>query len=287
MQSLKTSSRPAAAPEGAGAEARRRAAASASASPPFLHTLSVLLFVALLMLLAAGLYRGRYFDRLAGYVAPRLEAYFHNAGIHVQKIVVKGQVNLADADILAALGIATGQSLFGFDAQEAQQRLMRLQLVKSARVMRMLPSTLLVEIEERAPFARWQRGDRTDLIDRDGVVLSGAAKTDGNAYPLVAGEGAGAVAEQLIRLMTVHERLAEAVAMARFVAGERWDLVARSGAVVRLPANEVALALARFVRLPDWAQLLAEAGTVVDMRLPDRAFVRRDRPPVATAASAG
>jgi cell division protein FtsQ len=247
----------------------------------------VLLFVALLMLLAGGLYQGRYFERLAGFAAPRIEAYFHNAGIYVQKIVVEGQVNLKDEDILAALGISTGQSLFGFDAQEAQQRLLQLRMVRSARVMRLLPSTLLVEIEERSPFARWQHGDRTDLIDREGAVLSAEAKAGGTALPLVAGEGAETEAEPLIRLMTVHERLAEGVAMARFVAGERWDLVAKSGAVIRLPANDVALALARFVRLPDWRDLLDQPGVVVDMRLPDRAFVRRDAPPVATAARAG
>lgn len=289
MQSLTTPSRSSDAPDGAAIETCRSEARGTQ--PPLADGLwrgaIGVLSLLMLLLFAAALQQGGYFARVAEYLTPRVDRYLHNAGISARKIVIKGQVNLRDAEVIAALGISAGQSLFGFDALEAQKRLSQLQLVRGARVMRLLPSTLLVEIEERVPFARWAHDERVDLIDRDGVVLDDIAHIDAAAYPLVAGAGAGAVAEPLIRLMSSHEELAESIGMARFTPVRRWDLVVRSGAVIKLPADDIALALARFLRLPGWRDLLQQADMVIDMRLPDRAFVRRAAPRQAANTSAG
>jgi len=229
----------------------------------------------MLLLIIGGLFAGGYFERLRVWLEGPTETYLRNAGITLDKILIKGQRHLNDQRIIKALGIRTGQSLFGFDARKAQERLAALGMVREARVMRMLPSTLLVEIRERVPFARWLHDGEIELIDRDGVVLSGVSEDEGDRYPLVAGKGAAVRARRLLRILSVHQEVAKELKMAQLVSGRRWNLYARNGALIKLSADNLAMGLARFVRLPEWRALLRQPGLVVDLRVPDRAYLLR------------
>jgi cell division protein FtsQ len=229
-----------------------------------------------LALFSVGLAYGGFFERMRSSLSAPVENYLLNAGIILKKIHIKGQVNLGDEQVIAALGIRSGQSLFGFDAINAQKQLAKLGQIKTARVMRLLPSTLLVEIEERVPFARWLHDGQTDLVDRDGFVLHELSAAQNSHYPLVVGLGAGEKAAQLIRILSTHEDLAGRIKMAERVAQYRWNLHAKSGAVIKLPQADLALGLARFISLPDWSELLSRKNLVVDLRQPGQAFVRED-----------
>ena len=225
------------------------------------------------MMFLVGLHYGGYFERVRHLASGVLETYFLTAGIVLQEIHIKGQVNLRDEQIIAALGIRSGQSLFGFDAAKAQKRLSLMGQIKSARVMRLLPSKLLVEIEERAPFARWMHQGRLDLIDKDGVVLRTLAQTDRSKYPLVLGAGADKKAAALIRILSTHPGLAQHMKLAERVGQYRWNLHAKSGALIKLPPTDLALGVARFVSLPNWQALLTRKNLVVDLRQASQAFV--------------
>ncbi len=232
-----------------------------------------MLVACMLALFLVGLFYGGYFERVRLLASSMVEAYFLNAGIVLQEIHIKGQVNLRDEQIVAALGIRSGQSLFGFDATKAQKQLSMLGQVKSARVMRLLPSKLLVEIEERVPLARWIHEGQIDLIDKDGVVLRTLSSLDQSGHPLVAGAGADKKASALIRILSTHRGLAQHIKLAKRVGQYRWNLHANSGALIKLPPADVALGVARFVSLPDWQTLLTRKNLVVDLRQSSQAFV--------------
>ena len=227
----------------------------------------------MLMLFLVGLHYGGYFERVRLLASSMVETYFLTAGIVLHELHIKGQVNLRDDQIVAALGIRSGQSLFGFDATKAQKRLSLMGQIKSARVMRLLPSKLLVEIEERAPFARWMHQGRLDLIDKDGVVLRNLSRAEQSNFPLVLGAGADKKAAALIRILSTHPGLAQHMKLAERVGQYRWNLHAKSGALIKLPPTDVALGVARLVSLPDWQALLTRKNLVVDLRQASQAFV--------------
>ncbi len=231
------------------------------------------LVACMLALFLVGLTYGGYFERVRILASSMVETYFLSAGIVLQEIHIKGQVNLRDEQIVAALGIRSGQSLFGFDAKKAQKQLSMLGQVKSARVMRLLPSKLLVEIEERVPLARWIHEGRIDLIDKDGVVLRTLSSLEQSDHPLVSGAGAEKKASALIRILSTHRGLAQHMKLAERVGQYRWNLHAKSGALIKLAPADLALGVARFVSLPDWQVLLTRKGLVVDLRQPSQAFV--------------
>ncbi|MCF6200202.1 MAG: FtsQ-type POTRA domain-containing protein [Hyphomicrobiaceae bacterium] len=228
-------------------------------------------------LILVGLFTGGFFERVSLFVADLAENGLLRAGVTLQEVRIKGQLSLSDAQIIKALGIRTGQSLAGFDAHQAQRKLSALGQVKTARVMRLLPSTVLVEITERRPFARWLHDGQIDLVDKSGVILSKSSRIEKSAFPLIAGEGAAEQAAQLIRLLSVHEALAKRIKMAEWVEHYRWNLHARNGAVIQLPPANLALSLARLISLPDWQAMLERPRLVVDMRSAQQAFVRERR----------
>ena len=227
----------------------------------------------MLVLFGVGLQNGGFFERLRVSLSGPVENYFLNAGVVLKKIHIRGQVNLGDDQVIGALGIRSGQSLLGFDALKAQKRLARLGRIKSARVMRLLPSTLLVEIKERQPFVRWLHEGVIRLVDKEGVVLGELTRGQYAHYPLVVGVGAAQKSVQLIRILSTHKDLAGRIRMAERIARYRWNLHARSGAVIKLPATDLALGLARFVTLPDWSTLLSRKKVIIDLRHPGLAFV--------------
>ena len=232
-----------------------------------------LLVACMLALFLVGLSYGDYFERVRLLASGLVETYLITAGIVLQEIHIKGQVNLRDEQIVATLGIRSGQSLFGFDASKAQKQLSMLGEVKSARVMRLLPSKLLVEIEERVPLARWMHEGRIDLIDKDGVVLRTLSDLEQSDHPLVAGAGAHKKASALIRILSTHPHLAQHMKLAERIGQYRWNLHAKSGALIKLPPADLALGVARFVSLPDWQTLLTRKNLVVDLRQSSQAFV--------------
>ncbi|WP_088343445.1 cell division protein FtsQ/DivIB [Rhodomicrobium sp. R_RK_3] len=166
------------------------------------------------------------------------------AGLEVKAVQVEGQHNLKDAEIDAALGPRDGVSIFAFDTDAARERLKRLGFVGEARVMRLLPSTLVVEIEERKPFALWRDGDKMAAIDEGGKVLALASQRQFPNLPVVSGAGAAAPAKELILALAAVPELRGRVREIERIAGRRWDLVLDTGLRVKLPASDFAPALA-------------------------------------------
>src|SRR5262249_4504997 len=133
------------------------------------------------------------------------------AGFGVKRVTVEGQLHATDAEITTALRAGPDTILLGFDTDAAKARLEAVPWIRHAQVMRFLPSTLQVVVEERAPYAVWQKDGQTYVVDDEGVVLTRALR---DAYPdllLVVGEGAGKSASQLFAVLArypdLHEKM--------------------------------------------------------------------------------
>ncbi len=232
------------------------------------------LVMVVFVLLSAGLLSSGFGTRAGLFISDLAENGFLRAGVTLREVRIKGQLSLSDEQILQALGIRSGQSLVGFDAAAAQKKLQALGQVETARVMRLLPSTVLVDITERRPFARWLHDGQIDLVDKNGIILSKSSRFDETAYPLIAGLGAAPQGARLIRLLSVHQELSRRLKMAEWVGRYRWNLHARNGAVIQLPSTGLALSLARLISLPDLQKMLERPHLVIDLRSAHQVFVR-------------
>lgn len=235
------------------------------------------LILCLLLLGSAGVYGAvvggqttRAYDALTG----GIERLAVAAGFGVKRIIVNGQLHATDAAITAALGAGPDTMMLGFDTDAAKARLEAVPWVRHAQVMRLLPSTLQVLVEERTPYAIWQNRGQTYVVDAEGVVLAPALREAYAGLPLVVGEGAGKSAAQLFEQLTPHGDLTQNLAAAIRVGDRRWTLKLASGIDIMLPDDNVHEALTSLAKLDREHGVLKRDIAAVDLRLLDRVTVR-------------
>ena len=143
------------------------------------------------------------------------------AGFEVKAVQVEGRNNVKESEIAAALGPYDGLSIFAFDTEQARKRLKRIGWISEARIMRLLPSTLAVELEENKPFALWREGGKMAAIDAEGNMLGLASQTEFPGLRVVSGAGAAAPAKDVIDALYVLPDLSTRVQDIVRIAGRR------------------------------------------------------------------
>ena len=213
-------------------------------------------------------------EGLYGQTKRGLKALTIAAGFGVKRITVEGQQHTTDAELTRALGAGPGSFMLAFDTDAAKERLEQVPWVKHAQVMRLLPSTLQVVIEERVPFAVWQSRGQTYLVDVEGTVIAPAVREAYPNLPLVVGEGAGKNAANLFETLKPFDSVTKQMVAALRVGDRRWTLKLSSGVDVMLPDDGVADALKTLINLDRDRSLLQREIAAVDLRLADRVSVR-------------
>jgi cell division protein FtsQ len=223
-------------------------------------------------------------DGLYGQAKRGVEALAIAAGFGVKRITVEGQQHVTDAELTAALAAGPGTMMFAFDTDAAKERLERVPWIKHAQVMRLLPSTLQVVIEERVPFAVWRSRGQTHVVDAEGTVIAPALREAYADLPLVVGEGAGKNAADLFDTLRPFDSLTKQMVAALRVGDRRWTLKLSSGIDIMLPDDGVTDALNTLIGLDRDRNLLGRNIAAVDLRLADRVSVRlRDSNEPATS----
>ena len=195
-------------------------------------------------------------------------------GLAVEEVFVEGRHRTSPQRMLAAVGVARGDPILGFDPRAAKARIEALPWVRSATVERQLPSVIYLRVEERAPIALWQDGGTIAVIDERGEVVLGAQPQDFSGLTLVVGPDAPAHAAALLRLLESEPELRQRVVAAVRVGGRRWNLRFHGGTDVRLPETGAAEAWAQFARIERQHGVLERDVDSIDLRLPDRLVVR-------------
>jgi len=238
-------------------------------------------------LAAVGLYGAALGGHLANWqetLTARAQTALVTGGFGINAVIVKGRQHLTQARLTQALDTSRAQTIFGFDTRAAKARLERVGWVKSARVMRLWPSTLVVELKERQPFARWEIRGHKVLIDKHGALLGPVTPEFGD-LPRVAGEGADRKAASLLAALERHDAVGQRVLVARRIERRRWDLRLETGMRVQLPARRAEGALPTVARLLDGR--IPEHVSIIDLRVDGRIALRRGEPesdaPGATA----
>jgi cell division protein FtsQ len=196
------------------------------------------------------------------------------AGFGVKQIVVQGQTHTSDSEIKAALEAGPGTLILDFDTGAAKARLEAVPWIRHAQVMRLLPSTLQVVIEERAPFAVWQSGGKTYVVDEAGTVLAPTVREAYSYLPLVVGAGAAKNAPELYDTLKSYEELKEQLIASVRVGDRRWTLKLKTGLEILLPDDNVADALKTYTNVERNRGLVGDNIAAVDLRLADRVTFR-------------
>ena len=217
-----------------------------------------------------GLAAGGHVQRLMDQFAAGTSSAAVHAGFTLQDLSIEGGSHTSREVIEQALGFGVGASMFDIDTAAARARLERLPWVRRAQVMRLLPSSVQVAVEEREPFAVWQLDGKLHLVAADGTVLAAAGVEEAGKLPLIVGAGAGDKATALFTALAAYPDLRARIAAAVRVADRRWSLKLVNGVEIRLPEDNIEHALDKLTQLEKSHGILAAEVVFVDLRLPDR-----------------
>lgn len=268
-----------------GAKAGRAAKPDAAAAPR-LSPRHILMIAAgvLTAALAATLATGGRGQHIADAVAHGIDNRFGEAGFRLANIHVQGASELAKADIRAAAGVQPGDPLLGMDLEALRQRVEAVGWVKEARVVRLLPDTLMIAVKERRQLAVWQHNGKSVVIDDQGQVIREADPARFATLPLVVGAGGAQHAHEILPTLAQRPKLLARMEALVRVDDRRWDLRLKDGALIQLPAVEEEQALMQLEQLDLRSRILELGFERIDLRNPDVVAVRPRPPaPVTTA----
>jgi cell division protein FtsQ len=202
------------------------------------------------------------------------DAQIVRAGLIVQHVFVTGRGETSKGQVLAAMGVRSGQSILAFDPDQARQRLLQLGWVETARVERRLPDTIVVLLRERKALALWQHKGRQVLIDYGGKVITRNNLARFAHLPVVVGKDAPMAAAALIEMLSQKPVLFAQVQAAVRIGARRWDVRLKNGIKVHLPADDAFGAWDRLAKLAAEHRIFERDVAAIDLRLPDRLVLR-------------
>jgi cell division protein FtsQ len=196
------------------------------------------------------------------------------AGLGVREVYVSGRGETGREELLVAIDVAIGDPLLFVDLGARRDRVRALPWVGDVVIERRLPDVLVVHVTERRPMALWQFEGEVRVIDRQGEVIAGVDPRRFAELPLLVGPDAPVHAAELLAVLAGAPRYVERISAAIRVGGRRWDLRFENGVTLALPAEDAARAWARFTAIDGRERLLQREVETIDLRLPDRMFLR-------------
>ena len=100
-----------------------------------------------------------------------------------QKVVILGNKYVKQKIILDVMNMDTEESIFSYDLGKLQDNMESIEFIKSVKVSRILPSTLMIQVLERSPVILVLLGDKKYFFDVEQTPLL-ASKEAINFFPV-------------------------------------------------------------------------------------------------------
>jgi cell division protein FtsQ len=220
----------------------------------------------------AAIVAGGYVPRAFRSMGEGADAVVADAGFGISSVHLSGNVRTQPSQILAALRLEPGQSLFGADIQGARQRLLALDWVADAQVRRQYPDSVTVSLVEKLPFALWQTPSGLYVVERSGRVITRAGDVEFPHLPFLLGDGAPQSGAELVDAIAQHRAVVARVKAMERVSNRRWNLLLDDGVVVELPETGWAMQLDELEHLIVDKAVLERDIREIDLRSPDNLF---------------
>ncbi|MEJ0051830.1 MAG: FtsQ-type POTRA domain-containing protein [Methylovirgula sp.] len=208
------------------------------------------------------------------------------AGFAIRTITISGAHALTEQEVITASGVGPKNSLPFLDVQAVRARLRALPMVKDASITKLFPGHVVIDVEERKPYALWQMDGTVKIVAVDGTAIDTYDDQRFAALPLVVGTGANARLDEYVALLDAAGDLRTRIKAGILVAQRRWTLKIDNQVEVALPEIGAAAAIAELARMQREDHILDKDILSVDLRVPGRMFIRLSENAAAERAAA-
>ena len=213
-------------------------------------------------------------DRLKEWGTEKVVLATAESGFTVENILLEGRHYTDGKLIKALLNVEKNDPLLGVDVVAAQKTIEGLAWVQTARIERRLPDTLYIKLTERVPMALSQHKGKLSLVDMDGEVITSKNLSSFKAFPLIVGDNAPQQAPKLLSFLKADPAIMDKIEASTLVSDRRWNLKLKNSVVVKLPEDNLELALRRLITAQEEGNLMDKNIREIDMRDTARIIVR-------------
>ncbi|MEG3639999.1 cell division protein FtsQ/DivIB [Magnetococcus sp. PR-3] len=196
----------------------------------------------------------------------------------LEDVRVLGNKHTDVAQLIKDLGLDQPVNLLTVHPKQLRKQLLAYPWVRNARVERIFPGMVVIELEEKTPLCMTKKGEQLYLVDQRGERIKPLTIGDPMPLPVVTVDYAPEsekpilirwLVERLQRNQWIYQRLSEAVGLP----GGRWVLYTRKG-VKLLHSARMDEELAKLKVLQDRYSILKRSIRQIDLRVTGRAVVK-------------
>lgn len=210
-------------------------------------------------------------------------------GYTFENLYIQGRTHTTTAEILSALQMGRGASLFAQSPQDIKARVEALAWVSHAIIRRDFAGHVFVNIVEKTPIALWQHRQKFYLIDETGSIIQKAHTSSQDQdsdqplepsaplnpdqlkqfahLPVVVGLDAPSQTPELLHMLKPLSEVRHHMTGIVRVHKRRWDILL-GGVTVKLPENDVDAALNRLNFILTNKKLNLHELKSIDLRIP-------------------
>jgi cell division protein FtsQ len=247
---------------------------------------SLTIFLAAALILVVTLATGGRGGMLSLYARAAAKSDLATIGFRVNTIHLQGASPAAQKQIIAAADLKSGGPILDVDLAALRERVRQVGWVADAKVIRLLPDTLVIAVSQRPLMAVWEHAGKTVVVADNGTPMTEVSAAKFGSLPLIVGDGANVSAAEILPRITSRPRLAQHLNALVRVDGRRWNLMMKDGGVILLPATEQTAALERLDSLDRAAKIFDLGFARIDLRDPEMVVVR-PRSAVAPSVAVG
>ncbi len=216
-----------------------------------------------------------------------IDSHFANLGFRLGVVHLQGASPSSQKEIMRAAALTFGAPILTIDLDKVRRRVERVGWVERARIVRLLPDTLVIAVNQRPLLAVWQHGGGASVIAADGHIVNQVDPAKFSALPLIVGAGANLAAGAMLPSILQRPRLVKRLDALVRVDGRRWDIRLKDNSLIMLPAQGEETALKRLDSLDRSARIFDMGLARVDLRDPAMVVVRPRAAVVTTLTKAG
>ena len=200
-----------------------------------------------------------------------------DVGLRIERIEIEGRLNTGKDDLNKAIATDWYSPIYAADLDAIHTRVSDIGWVKSARVARKLPNTLIITVEERVALALFQDDRGHHVIDRTGAIIEGVAVEQFTHLPVIKGENAPTKAMDMLDLLKTESDLFSQVWSLTYQSNRRWDVYLRNNIRVQLPEMNPGAAWSQLAEMDRTRHLTRRDIINIDLRIPEKLVIRSSR----------
>ncbi len=216
-----------------------------------------------------------YFNHAKQEIIQNIYEFTSDIGFRLENVLIEGQYNTQQEDILATLNADKGTAIFSLDLASIEKNLKFNPWIKNiAIVERRLPNTVYIRLIERIPIAIWQINGQVFLIDKEGYKITNNIGGFSKLFHVV-GSDANIYTSKLIEDLAIHPELAQKVTSSVRYGERRWDLNLEQNITVKMPDTGFERALNYLARLNTKNILFNQKYKTIDLRDSSKIYMER------------